>query len=346
MKLFALKPQIHTFCNFQEFVESFKVDENDLFITELSVFRKKLTNFSKDWNCIFLNKFSSSKEAYDSISLDISNYDYKRIIAVGDSRVFNVARNLASQKGLELILLPDVCDVGNTTIGYKEFGAYSSMDKLNSNHIVLIPEFLKGTSSRTFIIASINTLINAMESYLSVNSSSYTELFSESAIKTVLSGLRRLLDIGKDNFSELLEDFFIASNYAEIAISNTGFCSINALSRPLMEKYHVVPSECYYEFFTDVFKKYNSKNSSGKIKFLNNIIGEFLGIRNDELIYDNLQILFNKLMPRKRGRTYGMTLEDVQAFTKTAYYDYRYLFNNSYISLSYQDILSIYKKIF
>lgn len=372
MKLFSLKPSVHKFSTFTEFAKAFNVGSEDLIIVGQSTYKNNIRDINILANYLFPKNYGEGEptdEMIDRILQDVKGKNYKRVIAIGGGSVLDIAKILTLEnvtksadvfkktrtfrKDKELITIPTTCGTGSEVTFYSIAKIVESnskvgvgMDEMYADTAVLIPKLLKGLPFKTFMSSSMDALIHAMESFVSPNSNIYTELFSEAAVETILMGYMKLIEKGKDHYSELLEDFLIASNYAGVAFANTGVGAVHALSYPLGGKYGVPHGEANYTFFVEVFNLYNTANPTGKIKYLNNIICEVLGIKNDEHPYEWLTCMLTELMPIKKARSYGMLPEEIRAFSDSVYKNQQRLLTNSYISLSYEDIWNVYNRIY
>ena len=371
MKLLQVKPQMYKFDKFNDFAESFNLGDGDFVLTNeflYTPFMKEL-NLSADF--MFQEKYGLSEpsdEMINDIMKDMSGKDYKRIIAVGGGSIIDIAKLLVIKdasnaldlferriplvKGREFIIVPTTCGTGSevTNISIAEIKSrHTKMglaaDELYADYAVLIPELLKGLPYRVFVTSSIDALIHAIESYVSPNANSYSELFSIKAIELILNGYVKILEIGENYRNEIIEDFLVGSNYAGIAFGNAGVGAVHALSYPLGGMYHVPHGEANYQMFMEVFKTYYRIKPGGKIVEVNKIIANILGC-NIENVYEALTKVLDKLLNRKPLREYGMKEEEIEIFTDSVIEGQQRLLKNNYVPLSRQEILNIYRNLY
>lgn len=145
---------------------------------------------------------------------------------------------------------------------------------------------------------------------------------------------------------EILEDFVVGSNFAGIAFGNTGVGAVHALSYPLGAAYHVPHGEANYQFFIEVFKTYNKKNPDGKIKEINNILSEILGVSAASNIYDELSKILDKLLSRRPLKEYGMKEVEIEAFADNVIESQQRLLANNYADLNRDEIRNIFKALY
>lgn len=371
MKLFQVKTEVSKFNSCKEFAEFFNIGEGDLILTSESTYKPFMSSLNLKADVMYKGKYGQgepSDEMIDSIMKDIEGREYKRIIAIGGGAIIDIAKLLVIKDGKNtldlferripfiknrtLIVVPTTCGAGSevSNISICEIKAKNTkmglaVDELFPDYAVLIPELLKKLPYKFFITSSIDALIHAIESYVSPKSNIYTELFSVKAIKLILKGYMEILEKGEDYRNEIIESFLVASNYAGIAFSNTGTGTVHALSYPLGGIYHVTHGEANYQMFVEVFKTYNKKNPQGKIKNINKVLGDVLGCDSCN-VYEELTVVLDKLLCRKPLRDYGMKREEIESFTDSVIAGQQRLLVNSYVPLSREEILTIYKNLY
>lgn len=371
MKAFELRPQVFKYDEIKEFKEDFNLGEKDLIFTNKRLYDEFLKKL--DLNCKFLlkdkYKFNEpNDEIIDVIIDDISSIDFNRVIAIGGGSIVDVAKililkDVKSTKKLfkkeipvikekKLIIVPTTCGTGSevTNISIAEIKSENikmglATNELYADYAVLIPELCKSMPYKFFVYSSIDALIHAVESYLSPKASSYTEIFSIEAIKMIIKGYKDIIENGEDYRNKIINDFLIASNYAGIAFANAGVGAVHALSYPLGGKYHVPHGEANYQFFIRVLNFYNTGNPKGKIKQLNDILSELLGVSNEH-IYEELEKILDKLIKRRPLKEYGMTVEEIKAFPKLVIETQQRLLQNNYIQLNLECMEQIYNYLY
>jgi len=372
MKLLQVKPQIHKFNHFQDFVEFFTIADGDFVLTNEFLYNSYMKGLNLNADFMFREKYGKgepSDEMIDAIIRGMGGRDYRRIIAIGGGSVIDIAKLLVIKdatnalalfekkipliKGRELIIVPTTCGTGSevTNISIAEIKSKHTkmglgVDELYPDYAVLIPELVKELPYKFFVTSSIDALIHAVESYVSPRSNSSTELFSVKAMELILRGYMDILDKGSEYRLEIIEDFLVGSNFAGIAFGNTGVGAVHALSYPLGGNYHVPHGEANYQFFIEVFKTYNQKNPNGKIKELNSILAGILKISDTSIIYDELSKVLDNLLARKPLKEYGMKEAEVEIFTDAVIEGQQRLLVNNYVPLSRNEICDIFKALY
>lgn len=371
MKIFKLSPEILTFNKCEEFCSKFNINKNDLIITNEYIYKPFFENFIKDATVIYRRDFGSGEPTdvmVEKIYNQIKNTNYKRVIGIGGGSILDVAKLFSLEKltpvcdlfekkfepvkNKELILIPTTCGTGSevTNISVLHLNSINSKlglahDSILADHAILIPELLKVLPFKVFATSSIDALIHAIESFVSPKASVFTEMYSIEAIKMIINGFKKIVDNGKEYLDNLLGDFLVASTYAGIAFGNAGCGAVHAMSYPLGSIYHVPHGESNYVCFTEIFKTYEKLNPSGKIKKLNNILTEILNCSEKE-VFEELDNLLYKILPKKSLKGYGVTEEDLVSFTENVIIKQGRLMANAYTPLSKDIVYNIYKFLY
>lgn len=371
MRQLIVKPQIYKFDTCAEFVEAFPINDKDLMFTSASVYKPFLEHLNLPCHVIFRGDYGTgepSDEMIDKILDDIKDIEYNRVIAIGGGSVLDIAKlfvikdptstldlfekNIPLIKDKELISIATTCGTGSevTNISIAEIKSKGTkmglaVDELYSDYAIIIPELVKDLPYEPFVTSSIDALIHAIESVVSPKSNSYTELFSIRAIEMILKGYIEIIEKGKEHRTELIEDFLVASNYAGIAFANTGVGAVHALSYPVGGTYHVPHGEVNYQFFIEVFKTYNKLNPNGKIKEVNKLLSDIIGLVSED-VYNGLEEILNNLLPKKSLREYGMKEEEIEEFTDSVIEKQQRLLANNYTELSRDEIKGIFTRLF
>lgn len=372
MKMLQVKPQIHHFNQVQEFTDFFNIGAGDFILTHEFLYTPYLKELHLAADFLFQEKYGvgePSDEMIDEIIQAMQGKEYKRIIAIGGGTVIDIAKLLTIKdakqaldlfekrisliKNRELILVPTTCGTGSevTNISIAEIKSKHTkmglaVDELYADHAVLIPELVRGLPYKFFITSSIDALIHGIESFVSPKSNVFTEMYSLKAIETIIKGYQQLISLGPDYRLNILSDFAFGSTWAGIAFANTGVGAVHALSYPLGANYHVPHGEANYQFFIEVFRTYNIKQPTGKIKELNEFLGGLLGSNDISCVYDDLSQLLDQLLNRKPLREYGMKKEEIEIFADSVISGQQRLLINNYVPLSRNEIRDIFHALY
>ncbi len=371
MRMLSIKPVLDYYANCKEFVETLQINEKDLIITNEYIYQPFFGSMGLKATVLYQEKYGQgepSDEMAEKIYADMKDGGFKRIIAIGGGTIIDISklyalkndtpildlydRKLEIVKDKTLILVPTTCGTGSevTNISILELKSrHTKMglaaDELYADAAEMIPELLSGLPFKFFATSSVDALIHAYESYLSPKSSPYTELFAREAINLIIKGYKVIAEKGEEARKPLLKEFLIASNYAGIAFGNAGVGAVHAMSYPLGGTYHVPHGEANYALFVGVCKAYQKGNPNGKIKEVNKIICDILGYKED-VVYEELEKLLNTILKRKPLREYGVTKEDIDAFTENVMTKQGRLTANNYVLLDAAAVKAIYESLY
>jgi 4-hydroxybutyrate dehydrogenase len=370
MKMLSVKPTIDLYGGCKEFADALRIGEKDLVITNKYIYDPFFGSMGLKCKVLYQEEYGTgepSDEMAEKLYADMKG-DFKRIIAIGGGTIIDIAklyalknvspildlfdRKLEIIKDKELILVPTTCGTGSevTNISILELKSrHTKMglatDELYADSAAMIPELLNGLPFKFFATSSVDALIHAYESFLSPKSSPYTEIFAREAIEIILKGYMEIAKNGEEARKPMLKDFLIASNYAGIAFGNAGVGAVHAMSYPLGGTYHVPHGEANYALFVGVCKAYQKGNPGGKIKVVNKIICDILGCKED-VVYEELEKLLNKILQRKPLREYGVTEADIADFTDNVMTKQGRLTANNYVPLDAKAVEAIYRELF
>ncbi len=368
---FKLKTQIHQFSKFASFAEAFKLSNKDLIITNEFLYIPFMKSLNLPCHYIMQEKYGSgepSDEMMNAILKESKKIEFNRIIAVGGGTIIDISKlfvlkgltnvteafeqKIDLEKEKELIIIPTTCGTGSevTNISIAEIKSKNTKmgladDTILADYAVLIPELLKSLPFQFFATSAIDALIHAAESYLSPKANTYTELYSIKAIEMILETFKGIAKHGEDYRLEKLEEMLVASNFAGIAFGNAGVGAVHALSYPLGGAYHVPHGEANFQFFTAIFKVYQSKNASGKIADLNNTLAKILNT-STESVYDEIDALLNKLIEKKPLKSYGMKESEIATFSQNVIDGQQRLLANNYVAISQKEVEEIYESVY
>jgi len=371
MKQIILRPELHQFSSCAQFAEEFSLGEKDLILTNAYIYTPYFGSLDLKVHTIFQEEYGTGEPTdimVNAIIADAVKTGFQRIIAIGGGTVIDIAKVLAVSAGEEvdqlydnsaclkkkhaLVILPTTCGTGSevtniaiinrTRIGTK-MGLAS--DEMYADAAVLIPELLDSLPFGVFATSSIDALVHAVESGLSPKATPYTKLFSYKAIELILRGYQRLIQEGRSCLKELMGQFLIASNYAGLAFGTAGCAAVHALSYPLGGTYHVPHGESNYVIFTGVLKNYMELKADGEIAVMNAYLAQLLGCDTAE-VYDKLEELLNQVLPKKALHEYGVTPQDLDAFTEAVMTSQGRLMANNFVPLDAQRVRKIYQELY
>jgi 4-hydroxybutyrate dehydrogenase len=375
MREILIKPQLHKFTNFKEFSEEFTLGERDLVLTNEYIYLPFIKDVGLKCQFVFLEKYGTeepSETMLREIFADLNPERYDRIIAIGGGAVLDVGKILSLKRTgsphdmyfkkveilpeKEIIAIPTTCGTGSevtnisVAIVMDENGKTTKLG-LVSDHIIpgtvcLIPEFLKTLPYEPFAASAIDALIHAVESYLSPTRATMTsDLFSLKAMELILEGFRKIGEQGKDARFEYMDEFLTAATYAGFGFLQAGCATVHAMSFPLGGIYKVPHGVANYTLFGKVLEKYDAIKPDGKLSELKKTISRILGGTQAEAIR-TLAALEEKILHLKPMREFGVKESDIEALADSCIKNQQRLITNSYVPLTRELILEIYKETY
>lgn len=364
------QPTLHSFASCKEFAGEFRITEKDLILTNEYIYTPFFAPLGLKAHTIFQEKYGAGEPTdvmTDAILADAEKTGCTRVIAIGGGTVIDIAKILAVSEGKgvddlydrapnltkhrELVIIPTTCGTGSEVTNISVLARTRLGTKLGlvspsmyADHAALIPELLTTLPFRFFATSSIDALVHAVESGLSPKATPFTKLFGYRAIEMILKGYQKIAAEGEEARIPLLGDFLLASTYAGLAFGTAGCAAVHACSYPLSGKYHVAHGESNYAMFTGVMKNYMELKTDGEIAVMNGRLAGLLGCGTD-VVYEKLEELLNRILPKKALREYGVTEDDCAAFAHSVMTEQTRLMNNNFVPLDEARVLKIYKEL-
>ena len=160
----------------------------------------------------------------------------------------------------------------------------------------------------------------------------------------ILKSYQKIAREGEDARITVLKDMLTASTFAGIAFGNAGCGAVHAMSYPLGAACHVPHGEANYALFTGVYQTYLEMQPNGRIQSLNEHLAKSLQC-DSKAVYQKLDGLLGHILPKKRLREYGVSIEDLKSFTDTVMTKQGRLMANSYVPLDWEAVEEIYRKL-
>lgn len=366
-----MRPTLYKYSTCKEFAESFSLSERDLILTNEYIYAPYFGELELPCHVVYQEKYGMGEPSdimAEAILKDISGLTFDRIIAIGGgtiidlAKVFAVADTMdmdelyarmpALNKAKELVIIPTTCGTGSevtniAVLNRTRMGTKMGMvaPTMYADCAVLIPQLLEGLPLKVFAASSIDALVHAVESALSPKATAYTKLFSYKAIEMIVRGYQHIAANGADSRKALMDDFLTASNFAGLAFGTAGCGTVHAMAYPLGGQYHVAHGESNYAIFTGVMKEYMRHKADGEIAVMNSYLADLLGCGTD-VVYEKLEELLNRVLPKKALREYGTTQEDLPEWARSVIDNQQRLLHNSFIPMTEELVLKIYQDLY
>ena len=373
LKAFQIVPKIREYERFAEFAGEAGLQAGDLILTNEWIYKPKIEELHLDCRIVFVEKYGMGEPTdvmADAVLEELKDSAYDRIIAVGGGTIIDLAKVLAVaeaddrvadlygrmdalQKVHPLLIVPTTCGTGSevtniaiinrTDKGIKQGLASSAMF---ADEAVLIPELLEGLPYKVYAASSIDAMVHAVESYLSPQACSLSELFSEQAVSLLIHSWKAAVAGAEpEGWKQYAAALLRASNYAGIAFGHAGCAAVHALSYPLGCVHHVPHGEANHVMFEPVMRAYMEKKPAGRLYQLRTILGSLLDCASEAAL-ENLFALLGQVQERKPMQFYGVTAQELLQYTENVMETQQRLLKNNYVPLTRDDILRIYRNAF
>lgn len=372
MNQIIFKPELHKFLSCKEFAEDFHLGKGDLVLSNEFIYQPYFGDLNLDCRVIYQEKYGSGEPTdvmCEAIMADAAKEPYTRIIAIGGGTVIDIAKAMAVSEGAqclddlysampnlpkkhELVIIPTTCGTGSEVTNIAVLNRTRMGTKMGlvapamyADSAVLIPELLQSLPFGVFATSSIDALVHAVESVLSPKATAYTKLFGYKAIEMIICGYQKLAQEGRDVLPSLLEEFLVASNFAGLAFGTAGCGTVHAMAYPLGGQYHVAHGESNYACFTGVMKQYMALRQDGEISVLNDFLAKCLACACEE-VYEKLEDLLNRILPKKKLHEYGVKQEELAEFAKSVIDNQQRLLANSFVPMTEELVHNIYQNLY
>lgn len=374
MKPFRIVPSITEYTDFAAYAREAGLGSEDLILTNEYIYDPVIAELNLGCQTLFQEKFGGGEptdEMVNAIMDTLHKMRYSRIIAVGGGTIIDIAKVLAvappedrvddlydkMTEGLTkvhpLTIVPTTCGTGSEVTNISIINRISRgvkqgivSEAMFADAAVLIPGMLMSLPYAVFATSSIDAMIHAVESYLSPNACSLSELFSMEALHLLLQGWQKAVEEGgKDAWKASAAKFLRASNYAGIAFGHAGCAAVHAMAYPLGSVHHIPHGQANQMMFADVMRKYAEKQPKGKLAELSTILGKELGVTARDGL-TALYRLMDDVLKKEPLREHGVTEEELPAFAKNVVETQQRLLGNNFVPLTEEEILEIYKNAY
>lgn len=158
--------------------------------------------------------------------------------------------------------------------------------ELLPKYALLDPELITSTPFHIAAACGIDALIHAIESYLSLNASPFSEAMSEKAMELIGRSIRNF--VANPNNLDAASDMMAGSNFAGIAFAWARLGCIHAMSHPISAHFNV-PHGVANAVLMPTVMNYNSLADTGKYKKI------YYYIKNSNEQYKNPESLISEL---------------------------------------------------
>ena len=370
MKGFSIKTEIEEYDTFEQYAAQAGLGPEDLVLCGEHTYDKYVAPLSLGTQTLFREKYGKGEPTdgmIDAILDALREKEFNRIIAIGGGTVVDIAKVVAvagkedkvddlydhvdsMKKVHPLVIIPTTCGTGSEVTNISVINRVSKGVKMGlaSNEMladkaVMITDMLDSLPYKIFATSSIDAMVHSVESFLSPNGCSISEIFSAEALKTIIRCWKKSVEAGGgDAWKAYAADFLKASNWAGLGFGYAGCAAVHACAYPLGSVYHIPHGQSNQLMFKDVMEKYREIRPSGKINGLEDIIGTCLGVAQSEAL-PALYELMDKVLKKEPLRNFGVKESDLPVFAEDVIKTQQRLLKNNYVELSEEQVLEIYK---
>ena len=364
---FKMNTAIRIMDGLEAFFAEYQIGQGDLILTNRYVLEPQLNGKAAPCAVVCQEEFGAGEPndgMIDGILSAIGSREIRRVIAIGGGTIIDIAKLLVFGSGYsceklftegkslpklrQLIVIPTTCGTGSevTNISIAEIRSLHTKlglvcPQLYPDEAVLIPAMLSTLPYGVFATSSIDALIHAVEAYVSINATPYTDAFAAAAIEKLLAGYQEIVDAGLDRDAILkrLPDFLVASNMTGLAFGSAGCGAVHALSYPIGANFHVPHGQANYLLFAACFRMYARKHAD--LSRVEAKIASVLGC-GAAAVWETLENLLDRILARKPLESYGMTEAHLNAFPATVLKTQQRLLGNMPVEFTEADIREIY----
>ena len=370
MKGFSIKTEIEEYDTFEQYAAQAGLGPEDLVLCGEHTYDKYVAPLSLGTQTLFREKYGKGEPTdgmVDAILDALREKEFNRIIAIGGGTVVDIAKVVAVagkedkvddlydhvdslKKVHPLVIIPTTCGTGSEVTNISVINRVSKGVKMGlasngmlADKAVMITDMLDSLPYKIFATSSIDAMVHSVESFLSPNGCSISEIFSAEALKTIIRCWKKSVEAGGgDAWKAYAADFLKASNWAGLGFGYAGCAAVHACAYPLGSVYHIPHGQSNQLMFKDVMEKYREIRPSGKINDLGDIIGTCLGVAQGEAL-PALYELMDKVLKKEPLRNFGVKESDLPVFAEDVIKTQQRLLKNNYVELSEEQVLEIYK---
>lgn len=373
MKGFTIKTEIEEYDTFAQFASEAGLGSDDLVLSGEHTYNQFIKPLNLGVQTLFREQYGTGEPTDTIVNaiLDaLREKKFQRIIAVGGGTVIDIAKVVAVagpedkvddlydnvdklKKVHPLVIVPTTCGTGSEVTNISVINRVSKGVKMGlaspamlADKAVMITNMLDSLPYKIFATSSIDAMVHSVESFLSPNGCSISQIFSAEALKTILICWNKsVANGGGESWKEYASDFLKASNWAGLGFGYGGCAAVHACAYPLGSVYHIPHGQSNQLMFADVMRKYKEIKPVGRINDLEEIIGSCLKVK-PEAALDALYDLMDKVLAREPLRNFGVKETDLAVFAKNVIETQQRLLKNNYVLLEEKQILDIYKAAF
>ena len=156
------------------------------------------------------------------------------------------------------------------------------------DYVLLDPDFIKGLPAKIAAATGVDAMIHAIEAYLSVFATPFTDAMAEKALELIGGNLRRFVANRSDN--EAACAMLLGSTFAGIAFRGAKLGNVHAMSHPV-SAYYNVPHGVANAVLLPYVLEYNKVADHGRYEKIYN----YIAVYRDEKTRFNADMLIEEI---------------------------------------------------
>jgi len=370
MKAFSIGTEIIEYGSIGELIQSEQLGAEDLMLISEGIWKHQPELAESGVQVIFPREFGKGEPTdamIDGLLKAASEKHYKRIIAIGGGAILDMAKLVAVaepgdntdaifdradrlKKHCSLTLIPTTCGTGSEVTNISVVNRISKGTKMGlaqpalfADRAVLIPELAGTMPYMVFATSSIDAMVHSVESFLSPNRCSISEMFSEKALRTILRCWKET--VRTEDWHPNALNYLRAATWAGIGFGYGGCAAVHACAYPLGAVHHIPHGQSNQLMFGPVMRTYRAMQPEGRLNDLEKVVGEVLEVEPAEAI-DALLKLMDQILPGVPLENLGVAETELPVFAANVIASQQRLLRNNYIPLEEADLLEIYRDAF
>ena len=276
------------------------------------------------------------------------------LLAVNKGRILDYCGiDRVPQKGAPLVLMPTTAGTGSEATRVLVF----TDEEQNLKNVVFTPHALADTAivDPAFSLSmppevtadtGMDAMVHAIETYVSMNATVFSDIFAERAIELIASYLP--IACAKGSNGEARYQMSVAATIAGLAFGSGGLGAVHALAYPLGTEYHMTHGRTNAIMLPHVME-YNLSGNPEKFARIAQLMGQctegYSRMEAAGMAADGIRELLDAIDVSYHIADYGIPEEDLSKLVDGALKQAR-LFEPNPRDLAEKDVKSIYKAAF
>lgn len=208
-------------------------------------------------------------------------------------------------------------------------------------YAILDPEMIMTAPAKIASSCGVDALIHAIEAYISLNASPFSDAMAEKAMELIGGSLRKFVKDRKDE--DAASDMMVGSNFAGMAFAWARLGNVHAMSHPVSAFFHV-PHGIANSVLLPTVMEFNATVDNGRYEKIYNYISlEKEAVKNfkPEMLVEEIKMLNKELGIPSSLSELGVTADLIEEMATDAMKSGNVLANPR--KTTYEDMVNLYK---